>query len=1175
MKCLGKNLAVLSLVASCCWGAIAIDTTVSKDQSPASATIVAPPLSTKSGSELLLAFISTDYISGANTTVTSVSGAGLTWTLVGRTNVQRGSSEIWRALAPSTLANSTVTATLSQSVVTSMTVVALSGVDTSGSNGSGAIGAVANASAARGAPTVSLLTTRNNSFVFAVGNDFDKAVARTPAASQTLVHQYLTPTGDTYWTQMQNGPVPVSGTTVSINDTAPTSDAYNLVACEILASISSTPTWTVSGNIAPAAAASGATVKLSGTATATVTADGSGQYSFSGLANGSYTVSVSNPGYVFTPTSQSLTLNGANQTVAAFNGQPAPTWSISGSVTPAANGSGTILSLTGPSNAVATANSSGNFSFSNLADGSYTVTPSKSGYTFNPTNTQVPVSGASVSNLSFTASVAASPTLAVDVNISRDQDTASTSVTTPAFTTSSAQQLLLALISTDYLGGSNTTVKSVSGGGLTWELVGRANGQSGTSEIWRSFAPTALSNVTVAATLSQSVASTITVVTFVGADSSGLNGSGAIGAVAAASAATGAPSATLVTTRANSFVIGVGNDFDNAISRTPATSQQLFHQRLSSAGDTYWSQRTNAVVPASGTTVTINDTAPTTDRYNLAICEILAGSGTPVIAVPPTVTMNSPAPGTLAGLSTLSASASDNVGVTGVQFLIDGSPIGPQLTSSPYEFTWNSAGASNGTHSVSAMAKNSANQTTTSAAVNVTVDNTGSTAVVGSWSSPTALPAVAVNLILLANNKVLFYQDGATATVWDYLNNTFKAVPFSANLFCSAASMLADGRVFVAGGYGGSTFGIANAEIFDPATNSWTVMPNMAYKRWYPTTTTLSDGRVLVTAGWQTTAHTNAGISEIYDPATNKWTQLVNANNPFETYPFLYQLPDGRVIHIGGSEYATDTDVLDIGAQAWSVIDSRVLDGGSATMYSPGQFMKAGSAADSQNTGPSSNTTFVLDMTQPSPTWQQTASMAYSRTFGNLTMLPDGSVLATGGESDKNGGDISKAIYAAELWWPQTRTWTTMASMQTPREYHGTAILLPDGRVLESGMGADFGNVPDQKTAEFFSPPYLFKGTRPTITNAPSELHYSASFAVTTPDAANITKVSLIRTGAVTHFFDQNERYIPLNFQLGSGNLTVTAPANANIAPPGYYMLFIVNSAGVPSIAPFVHFAGN
>jgi hypothetical protein len=344
----------------------------------------------------------------------------------------------------------------------------------------------------------------------------------------------------------------------------------------------------------------------------------------------------------------------------------------------------------------------------------------------------------------------------------------------------------------------------------------------------------------------------------------------------------------------------------------------------------------------------------------------------------------------------------------------------------------------------------------------------------------------------------------------------------------------------------------------------------MAYQRWYPGATTLSDGRILVTAGWQTTNHSNAGIPEIYDPTANTWTQLASANNPFETYPFMFMLGDGRVIHVGGSEYATNTDILDVNSQTWTVVDSRIFDGGSAKMYLPGLIMKAGSASDSQETGPSSNTTFVLDTTQPSPAWVQTPSMAYPRTFMNLTELPDGTVLATGGETDKNGGNIANAIYAAELWSPATKTWTTMASMHTPREYHSTALLLPDGRVVQSGMGADFGNVPDEQSAEFYSPPYLFKGARPTITQAPSQITYATGFFVGTPDATNIQSAVLIRTGAVTHFFDQNTRYVPLTFQQATGGLTLTAPADAYLAPPGYYMLFLVNSNDVPSVAPFV-----
>jgi len=140
-----------------------------------------------------------------------MTGAGLTWQLVVRANVQSGNSEVWRAFAPSPLTNVSVTATLSQAAVSSLTVMTFTGADTSGTSGSGAIGATAVFSNTTGAPTSNVTTTRNNSWVFAVGNDYDNPIARTVGASQTLVHQYFTPTGDTYWMQRQNSVTPVSG----------------------------------------------------------------------------------------------------------------------------------------------------------------------------------------------------------------------------------------------------------------------------------------------------------------------------------------------------------------------------------------------------------------------------------------------------------------------------------------------------------------------------------------------------------------------------------------------------------------------------------------------------------------------------------------------------------------------------------------------------------------------------------------------------------------------------------------------------------------------------------------------------------------------------------------------------------------------------------------------------
>ena len=311
-------LAWLLVTGSFASAGISLDVSVSADQS--TAAISTTPFSTTAGNELLLAFIGTDYRSGPNTTVTGVSGGGVNWVLVRRTNAQSGTAEIWRAFAPSTFSNVTVTATLSQNVAASMTVMSFAGADTTGTDGSGAIGATGTANSARGAPTASLTTSRNGSWVIGVGNDFDSAISRTVGANQKLVHQDLSPTGDTYWVQMQNASTPASGTSVSINDTAPSSDRYNLTLCEVLpVSAVGQQTWTLSGTISPSSA--GAGVTLSGAATGTVVADASGNYSFSNLSNGAYTVTPTRSGYTFTPTSQSVTIANANVVAINFTGQ--------------------------------------------------------------------------------------------------------------------------------------------------------------------------------------------------------------------------------------------------------------------------------------------------------------------------------------------------------------------------------------------------------------------------------------------------------------------------------------------------------------------------------------------------------------------------------------------------------------------------------------------------------------------------------------------------------------------------------------------------------------------------------------------------------------------------------------------------------------------------------------
>ena len=188
-----------------------------------------------------------------------------------------------------------------------------------------------------------------------------------------------------------------------------------------------------------------------------------------------------------------------------------------------------------------------------------------------------------------------------------------------------------------------------------------------------------------------------------------------------------------------------------------------------------------------------------------------------------------------------------------------------------------------------------------------------------------------------------------------------------------------------------------------------------------------------------------------------------------------------------------------------------------------------------------------------------------------MTTLPDGNVLVTGGDRTHDLTSAAGAVYAAEEWSPVTGQWKTLASNSVPRFYHSVAVTLPDGRVLVGGgWGGDGGDGVRQRTYEIFSPPYLFKGARPSITSAPGGVGYGGGFTIGTPDASRIASVVLTAPAAVTHNFDQNARYVPLNFSVGAGGLQVTAPANGNLAPPGPYLLWIVDSNGVPSVASWI-----
>jgi hypothetical protein len=202
--------------------------------------------------------------------------------------------------------------------------------------------------------------------------------------------------------------------------------------------------------------------------------------------------------------------------------------------------------------------------------------------------------------------------------------------------------------------------------------------------------------------------------------------------------------------------------------------------------------------------------------------------------------------------------------------------------------------------------------------------------------------------------------------------------------------------------------------------------------------------------------------------------------------------------------------------------------------------------------------------------------MSQPRIQLNATILPNGKVLATGGS--RNDEDALTASLNADLYDPISNTFSSAGANSFPRLYHSNALLMPDATVLLMGGNPQRGNY--EARMEIYSPAYLFNtdGTpalRPTIASVPLDaIGYGATFAVSTPDATDISSVVLVRPGTPTHAFDMDQRLVGLSFTPGAGLLNVTAPPTGNIAPPGYYMLFVLNGAGVPSVARFVRIGG-
>jgi hypothetical protein len=501
------------------------------------------------------------------------------------------------------------------------------------------------------------------------------------------------------------------------------------------------------------------------------------------------------------------------------------------------------------------------------------------------------------------------------------------------------------------------------------------------------------------------------------------------------------------------------------------------------------------------------------------------------------------------------------------------------VTGTPPATTATVAGLTNGTaYTFRVAATNAIGTGPTSAA---TAPVTPSAPVGGTWGPLQTWPIVALSNTLLYNGNLVAW-DGWQQPQPSVITNpatptTFTTVNAPDSVFCDGAASLPDGRLLVVGGYGGLTtgqLGIVDTTIFNPATNAWSRVADMHMPRWYPSVTELADGRYVAISGNSANATVWADTPEVYDPGTNTWTLLPGVSTPQvheDEYPFSYLLPSGKVFTIGPNE--DNSFLLDVNAQTWAPVGGASgVHNGSSVMYRPGKVLYSGGGVDINAPGPSFNTSAVIDLTAANPAWQQIAPMNNARVYHTLTMLPDGKVLAVGGSSDTDQGVVTTGVLKTEIWDPATQTWTVGPSMAAARNYHSTALLMPDGRILVAGGGHSFGpSGGAQYSAQYYSPAYLSNGPRPTITSATGAATYGGTIAVSTPDAANITAVNLVSLGADTHQLDMNQHFVPLGFTASGGSLTVQAPATAALAPPGYYMLFILNDKGVPSVASMVH----
>ncbi len=454
----------------------------------------------------------------------------------------------------------------------------------------------------------------------------------------------------------------------------------------------------------------------------------------------------------------------------------------------------------------------------------------------------------------------------------------------------------------------------------------------------------------------------------------------------------------------------------------------------------------------------------------------------------------------------------------------------------------------------------------------------------GQWQTlPNLMPINPVHAALLHNGKVLVVSGSGNlptntnlqAAIFDPATGTITTQAVNWDMFCNGMVVLSDGRAFVNGGtlQYDPFHGQLRSSVYDPATGQFTDVQNMAHGRWYPTVTNLSDGTLMTFSGLDEKGSTNSTV-EIYTVGSG-WSTAYGSPFTPPLYPRMHLLPSGKVFYSGST---TGSRSFDPSAHTWSGVVATTNYSGTRTYgtsvllpltpannYKPVVMIMGGG-------NPATNTTELIDLSAPTPKWTNGPNMSQPRIEMNATILPNGKVIALGGSL--NDEDTTTASLHADLYDPASNTFSSAGQNAYARLYHSNSLLLPDATVLFIGGNPARGTY--EQHIEIYTPAYLFNpdgsfATRPSITGVPSTgIGYGSTFQVQTPDAGTISSVVLMRAGAPTHAFDMEQRFLGLSFTAGSGVLNVTAPPNGNIAPQGYYMLFLLNTSSVPSVAQFV-----